>query len=100
MNLNELKAEIFSLIAESVFDDYEEHFTTPFNFLWDGDNSTSHKPITLDDIQCSLVSCQTKEELDELVNVGWADAEDFMLESMQELLNNNSLTLKECWHDN
>jgi hypothetical protein len=99
MNLNELKAEIFSLIAESVFDDYEEHFTTPFNFLWDGDNSTSHKPITLDDIQCSLVSCQTKEELDELVNVEWADAEDFMLESMQELLNNNSLTLKECWHD-
>jgi hypothetical protein len=93
MNLNELKAEIFAVIAESVFDNYEEHFTTPFYFLWSSDNSTSHKPITLDDIQCSLVSCQTKEELDELVNVGWADAEDDMLESMQELLNTNGLTL-------
>lgn len=95
MNLNELKAEIFAVIAESVFDDYVENFTTPFYFLWDDDNSTSHKPITLNDIQCSLVSCQTKEELDELINVGWADAEDDMLESMQELLNTNSLTLKE-----
>ncbi len=94
MNLNELKAEIFSLIAESVFDDYEEHFNTPFYFLWDGDKSTSYKPVTLNDIQVNLISCQTKEDLDKLINVEWANAEEFMLESMQELLNNNSLTLK------
>jgi hypothetical protein len=94
MNLNELKAEIFAVIAESVFDDYEENFTTPFNFLGDG-----VKPLTLNDVQVSLISCQTKEELDELVNVGWVDAEDHMRESMQELLNNNSLTLNKSWHD-
>lgn len=94
MNLNELKAEIFAVIAESVFDDYEEHFNTPFYFLWDDENSTSHKPLTLKDILASLLSCQTKEELDNLINVEWADAEDDMLESMQELLNTNSLTLK------
>jgi hypothetical protein len=98
MNLNELKAEIFSLIAERVFNAPEKYYNIPFCFLSPGSDS-HYAWVSLADIQSSLDSCQTKEELDKLVNVEWADAEEDMLESMQELLNNNSLALKECWHD-
>jgi hypothetical protein len=95
MTLDELKDEIFSLIAESVFDAFgESRLDTPFYFLWSSDNSTSYKPVTLKDIRGSLLSCQTKEDLDRLINVEWADALDVLHESMQELLNTNGLTLK------
>jgi hypothetical protein len=86
MNLNELKDELFNLIAESVFgDEHEENYTTPFLFSWP-DGKKWVVETSLADIKTKLYFCQTKADIEELVNVEWRNSEYNIYEQMQEIV--------------
>jgi hypothetical protein len=86
MNLNEIKDELFDLIAESVFgDEHEENYTTPFFFAWPDDKKWV-MATSLADIKTQLYFCQTKADIEELVNVEWRNSEYNIYENMQEIV--------------
>jgi len=86
MNLNELKDELFNLIAESVFgDEHEENYTTPFIFSWP-DGQRWLMDTTLADIKTQLYFCQTKADIEDLVNVEWRNSEYNTYEQMQAIV--------------
>jgi hypothetical protein len=86
MNLNEIKDELFDLIAESVFgDEHEENYTTPFLFAWP-DGKKWVVDTSLADIKTKLYFCQTKADIEDLVNVEWRNSAFDTYESMQEIV--------------
>ena len=86
MNLNELKDELFDLIARSVFgDEHEENYTTPFIFSWQ-DGQRWLMDTTLADIKTQLYFCQTKADIEDIVNVEWRNSEYNIYEQMQEIV--------------
>ena len=86
MTNNQIKDELFDLIARSVFsDEHEENYTTPFLFAWPDDQKWV-MTTTLADIKTELYFCQTKADIEELVNVKWRNSAFDTYENMQEIV--------------
>jgi hypothetical protein len=86
MTNDQIKDELFHLIAESVFgDEHEENYTTPFFFAWPDDKKWV-MATSLADIKTQLYFCQTKADIEELVNVEWRNSAFDAYESMQEIV--------------
>jgi hypothetical protein len=86
MTINQIKDELFHLIAESVFgDEHEENYTTPFFFAWPDDKKWV-MTTSLADIKTKLYFCQTKANIEDLVNVEWRNSAFDTYEQMQEIV--------------
>ena len=86
MTNKQVKDELFDLIAESVFgDEHEENYTTPFLFSWP-DGQRWLMDTTLADIKTKLYFCQTKADIEELVNVEWRNSAFDTYENMQAIV--------------
>ena len=86
MTNKQVKDELFDHIAESVFgDEHEENYTTPFLFSWP-DGQRWLMDTTLADIKTKLYFCQTKADIEELVNVEWRNSAFDTYENMQAIV--------------
>jgi hypothetical protein len=86
MTIKQTKDELFDLIATSVFsNEHEENYTTPFLFAWP-DGKKWVVDTTLADIKTKLYFCQTKADIEDLVNVEWRNSAFDTYEQMQEIV--------------
>ena len=86
MTIEQIKDELFDLIAKSVFgDEHEVNYTTPFLFAWPDDQKWVEE-TTLADIKTQLYFCQTKADIEDLVNVDWRNSEYNIYEQIQQIV--------------
>ena len=86
MTIDKLKFEMFVYFAESVWGDWTPIESKVYNLFNEQDEFTG--TLSWLEVKNGFLNCNTKEELDHLINVEWKGIDEELSEGLNELLDN------------